>query len=133
MTATVSSRVYRAQRTYRRLSQWLRDRPSQSPSQIDAAQKLSNSRTPPKSRTKGIVVAGPKVSTTDAIGGFVLEDLTPGSYVIRLLETGLSHRDLTFVEAKAGRMEGRTSSSVGNLVRISTIYEYELLLLINHS
>ena len=41
--------------------------------------------------------------TTDATGGFVLEGLTPGSYVIKAFRDGFEPSRLTFVEVKGGQ------------------------------
>jgi Carboxypeptidase regulatory-like domain len=41
--------------------------------------------------------------TTDATGGFVLEGLAPGSYVIKAFRDGFEPSRLTFVEVKSGQ------------------------------
>jgi Carboxypeptidase regulatory-like domain len=45
---------------------------------------------------------GQRMLTTDATGGFVLEDLAPGSYVIKAFRSGFEPSRLTFVEVKSG-------------------------------
>ena len=44
-----------------------------------------------------------RILTTDATGGFVLEDLSPGSYVIKAFRDGFEPSRLTFVEVKSGQ------------------------------
>jgi hypothetical protein len=49
------------------------------------------------------LVRGQWTLTTDATGGFVLDGLAPGSYVIKAFRDGFKPSRLTFVEVKSGQ------------------------------
>ena len=49
------------------------------------------------------LIRGEKTLRTDATGGFVLEGLAPGSYVIKAFRDGFEPSRLTFVEVKSGQ------------------------------
>jgi hypothetical protein len=51
----------------------------------------------------GKLLRAERILTTDAAGGFVLEGLAPGSYVIKAFRDGFEPSRLTFVEVKSGQ------------------------------
>jgi len=51
----------------------------------------------------GKLLRAERILTTDATGGFVLEGLAAGSYVIKAFRNGFEPSRLTFVEVKSGQ------------------------------
>ena len=48
------------------------------------------------------LIRAERILTTDAAGGFVLDGLAPGGYVIQAFRDGFEPSRLTFVEVKSG-------------------------------